>query len=411
MKVTINKSIANGIITAQPSKSYAHRLLIASCLSKQESIIKNVVLSNDILATINCLKALGKDITIIGNENNKKTLIIKNNENYDINKLESIEFNCLESGSTLRFFIPIALLLNKKVIFKGTKKLISRGIQVYEEICNKQNIQIIKEEEKITFIGKLKADNFELVGNISSQFISGLLFALPLLDEDSCINITTTLESKSYVDITIDVLKNAGITIEVKNEKHYYIVGNQEYQALNLSVEGDYSNAAFIDSFNYLNGNVTIEGLNTESFQGDKAYLDLFEKLNQGYCECDIKNCIDLGPILFSFASLKYGGCFKGVNRLRIKESDRIKDIKEELEKFNIELIDLEQENKVIINNKKISKPKDILYGKNDHRIVMALSVMLSIYGGTIEGVEAVNKSYPNFFDDLKCLGIEVEYE
>ena len=135
----------------------------------------------------------------------------------------------------------------------------------------------------------------------------------------------------------------------------------------------------------------------------------MFDKLSEGYYECNIKNCIDLGPILFAFASLKHGGCFNGVNRLRIKESDRVKDIKEELEKFNIEVI--EEENKVIINNKNINKPKDILYGKNDHRIVMALSVMLSVYGGVIDGVEAVNKSYPNFFEDLKSLGIEVDNE
>ena len=407
MKVKINKSNANGSINAQPSKSYAHRLLIASCLSKEESVIKNVVLSNDILATINCIKALGKEVVITGET--VKTVIIKNDVNFNLQEKDEIIFDCLESGSTLRFFIPIALLLNKKVIFKGTKKLISRGIQVYEEICEKQNIEVIKGEETITFIGKLKSDCYNVVGDISSQFISGLLFALPLLEEDSCINITTNLESKNYIDITIDVLKQAGITIEVKDEKTYYIVGNQQYNNLDLIVEGDYSNSAFLDSLNYLDGNVIINGLNKDSYQGDKKYLQLFSKLNEGYYECDIKNCIDLGPILFAFASLKHGGCFIGVNRLRIKESDRIKDIKEELEKFNIEVI--EEENKVIINNKNISKPKDILYGKNDHRIVMSLSIMLSVFGGEIEGIEAVNKSYPNFFNDLKNLGVEVEYE
>ncbi len=407
MKVTIKKSIANGSVNAQPSKSYAHRLLIASSLSNEECVIENIVLSNDILATINCLETLGKVITIKGD--NVKTLIVKNKENYNINDQEELIFNCLESGSTLRFFIPIALLYNKKSVFKGTEKLISRGISIYEEICEKQKIDVIKTKDSITFIGKLQADNFEIEGNISSQFITGLLFALPLLDEDSCINIITELESKNYIDITIDVLKQAGIIIEAKDEKSYYIVGNQKYQSLNCIVEGDYSNSAFIDAFNYLNGNVMINGLNKESYQGDKKYLELFDKLSKGYYECNIKNCIDLGPILFAFASLKHGGCFNGVNRLRIKESDRIKDIKEELEKFNIEVI--EEENKVIINNKNINKPKDILYGKNDHRIVMALSVMLSVYGGVIDGVEAVNKSYPNFFEDLKSLGIEVDYE
>lgn len=407
MKVTINKSVAKGIVQAQPSKSYAHRLLIASALTNEESTIENVVLSNDILATINCIKALGKDVIIKGDY--IKTIIIKNNDNFNIDNKEEIIFDCLESGSTLRFFIPIALLLNKKVIFKGTKKLISRGIQIYEDICATQNIEIIKEEDKITFIGKLQADCFNVLGNISSQFISGLLFALPLLDEDSCITITTPLESKNYIDITIDVLRQSGIIIDQKDDNKYYIIGNQQYGLNNCIVEGDYSNASFIDSFNYLNGEVDIKGLNKESYQGDKVYTNHFEKLNQEYCECDIKNCIDLGPILFAFASLKHGGCFTGVSRLRIKESDRISDIKEELQKFNVEVI--EEDNKVIINNKNIKAPNEILNGKNDHRIVMALSIMLSVYGGMIEGVEAVNKSYPSFFDDLKSLGVEVMYE
>lgn len=407
MKVKINKSIANGIIDAQPSKSYAHRLLIASSLCDDECVISNVVLSNDILATINCIKALGKEVMIVGE--GKKTIIIKKNNNFNINDQNEIVFDCLESGSTLRFFIPIALLLNKKVIFKGTEKLLSRGISVYENICEKQNIQLIKEKTQITFVGKLQADNFVVEGNISSQFITGLLFALPLLDEDSCINIMTSLESKNYIDITLDVLKQAGIVIERKKDSSYFIIGNQKYNKINLTVEGDYSNSAFLETFNYLNGNVLIEGLNKNSYQGDKKYLDIFPKLNQGYYECDIKNCIDLGPILFCFASLKHGGCFTGVNRLRIKESDRIKDIKEELEKFNV--IVTEEDNKVIINNKMITKPNVILNGKNDHRLVMALSIMLTVFGGEIEGVEAINKSYPDFFNDLQKLGIEVIYD
>ncbi len=407
MLVTINKSIANGIIDAQPSKSYAHRLLIAACLSQEDSIIRNVVLSNDILATINCIKTLGKEIIIEGDY--KKTIYIKNDNTFNINDYDELVFNCLESGSTLRFFIPIALLLNKKVKFVGTEKLISRGIQVYEDICINQGIEIIKEKDSITFNGKLLSDNFQIQGNISSQFITGLLYALPLLPEDSSINIITNLESRNYIDITIDVLKQAGIVIERNNDFSYNIIGSQKYYGLDYSVEGDYSNSAFIDCFNYLNGSVTINGLNKNSYQGDKQYIQFFEQLNNGYCECNIKNCIDLGPILFCFAGLKHGGCFTGVSRLRIKESDRIGDIKEELEKFNIEVI--EEEDKVIIKNDNISKPNSILNGKNDHRIVMALSIMLSVYGGKIDGVEAVNKSYPSFFDDLKTLGIEVLYE
>jgi len=407
MKVRIEKGTANGVIKAQPSKSYTHRLLIACALSKKESEVKNIVLSNDILATINCIKALGKEVDITGDH--EKTIRIKNNDNFDLKSKDELIFDCLESGSTLRFFIPIALLLNKRVIFTGTKKLISRGIQIYEDICIKQNIQVIKEEDKITFIGSLKPDYFLIPGNISSQFISGLLFALPLLNEDSIITLSTQLESKNYIDITIDVLRQAGIVIENKNELNYYIVSNQEYDLTCCEVEGDYSNAAFIEALNYLNGNVKVIGLNENSYQGDKIYTDLFRKLSKGFYEYNIKDCIDLGPILFAFASLKHGGCFTGVNRLRIKESDRISEIKEELLKFSVDFI--EEEDKVIIKNENIQGPNVTLNGRNDHRIVMALAIMLTKFGGEIEGIEAVNKSYPSFFEDLKSLGIEVKDE
>lgn len=407
MEVTIKKSKAKGEIQAQPSKSYAHRLLIAAGLSHNDCVIENVVLSNDIIATLNCLNTLGKEIEIKGQ--NIKTIIMKNNNSFNLNNINELVFDCLESGSTLRFFIPIALLLNKKVIFKGSEKLISRGIKVYEDICLKQNISITKNNNSIIFEGSLKSDVFNIEGNISSQFISGLLFSLPLLKEDSVINITTNIESKNYIDITIDVLKQAGVLINKINDYRYEIKGNQKYTITNCVVEGDYSNSAFIDCLNYLNGDVLINGLNINSLQGDKKYVELFEKLNNGYYECDISNCIDLGPILFAFASLKHGGCFSGVKRLKIKESDRINDIKEQLEKFGVSLV--EKDNKVIIDNKKIKKPIEKLYGKNDHRIVMALSVMLTCFGGTICGAEAVNKSYPSFFEDLKKLNIGIEYD
>ena len=405
MKVWINKSNASGICISQPSKSYAHRLLIASCLSFDECRVENIVLSNDILATINCIKTLGKEVVVEGEA--IKTLIIKNDKSFNIDNIDELIFDCNESGSTLRFFIPIALTLGKKAIFKGTKRLIERGIKIYEDICAKQNIEIIKQDQSITFIGKLHSDIFEVDGSISSQFITGLLFALPLLEGKSTIKVVSKLESKNYIDITIDVLNKAGINIEVKD--NVYTIENQKYNANVYKTEGDYSNSAFIECFNYLGGKVTIEGLNDLSVQGDKKYLEILPMLDKGYCTVDISNCIDLGPILFCFAALKHGACFTGVSRLKIKESDRIDAVRQELNKFGVEVI--ERDNKVFINNENIHKPKDILYGQNDHRIVMALSVMLTVYGGCINGYEAINKSYPSFFDDLEKLGIEVKYD
>jgi 3-phosphoshikimate 1-carboxyvinyltransferase len=403
MIVKINKSVANGILKAPPSKSYAHRLLISSSLSKENSTISNVELSNDIIATINCLKALGKKIEY--NKDNKTVYI---SHEYNFNELnDEIILDAYESGSTYRFLIPISLLSGKKVIFKGTERLIQRGIGEYENIFKTQNIEIEKYSNYIILKGTLKPGIFELKGNISSQFITGLLFTLPLLNGDSKIILTTNLESKNYVDITIDVLKKSGIFI-TEIENGYEIKGNQIYKPLNMSVEGDHSNAAFLDAFNYIGGKLELNGLNEKSYQGDKVYKGFFEKLSKSYETIDISNCIDLGPILFCFASLMHGGHFVKTSRLKIKESNRIEAVKVELEKFGIEVIELEDE--VFINNKNLHAPNDILYGQNDHRVVMSMSVMASYFGGTITGCEAVRKSYPNFFEDLKKVGIEVTY-
>ena len=403
MIVKINKSVANGILKAPPSKSYAHRLLISSSLSKENSTISNVELSNDITATINCLKALGKKIEY--NKDNK-TVYISHKYNFD-ELDDEIILDAYESGSTYRFLIPISLLSGKKVIFKGTERLIQRGIGEYENIFKTQNIEIEKYSNYIILKGTLKPGVFELKGNISSQFITGLLFTLPLLNGDSKIILTTNLESKNYVDITIDVLKKSGIFI-TEIENGYEIKGNQIYKPLNMSVEGDHSNAAFLDAFNYIGGKLELSGLNEKSYQGDKVYKGFFEKLSKSYETIDISNCIDLGPILFCFASLMHGGHFVKTSRLKIKESNRIEAVKVELEKFGIEVIELEDE--VFINNKNLHAPNDILYGQNDHRVGMSMSVMASYFGGTITGCEAVRKSYPNFFEDLKKVGIEVTY-
>lgn len=401
-KIRIEPSIARGKIVVPPSKSYAHRLLIAAALSNEETVVKNVVLSNDIMATINCLEALGKKITILDSEQNKEIRISNSNI-----LAEELVFDCLESGSTLRFFIPIALLTGKKVKFIGSEKLLSRGLSVYEDLCLKQNINYTKDSTSISFEGILKNGEFNIPGNISSQFITGLLFALPLLNGDSIINITTKLESKNYIDITIEVLKRAGINIDVEDNK-YYIKGNQQYIKNNYIVEGDYSNAAFLEVFNYLGGNVELIGLNKNSYQGDKIYQEYFKLLNTSYQELDISNCIDLGPILFAFASMKHGAKFTNTSRLKIKESDRILAVSSEITKFGVKLSDFSDF--VVVDKQILIKPKNVLFGQNDHRIVMMLSVMASVYGGTIEGIEAVNKSYPSFFKDLESLGIEVHY-
>ena len=400
MRLTINKSIAEGTIIAPPSKSYAHRLLIAAAFSNTESTIKNIELSNDIIATINCLKTLGYNFIY---ENNEIT-INKSKEQLP----DTLEFDCLESGSTLRFMIPIALTTGKNLIFKGTKRLLERGIDTYIELFKNQNIIFEKNSDSIFIKGKLKPGIFKIENTLSSQYITGLMFATTLLEKDSIICIPTNIASKSYIDITIDVLNTLNIKIQ-KKDNQYHIKAKQQYKGGTYTVEGDQSNAAFIDALNYIGGNVKILGLNENSLQGDKIYKELFNILSKGYETIDISNCIDLGPILFGFSGIHFGAHFINTSRLKIKESNRVEDVKKELEKFGIEVIDLE--NEVIIKNDNLHKPTEILEGHKDHRIIMMLAILLTKFSGTINNTEDVSKSYPKFFDDLISLGIEVKNE
>ena len=392
MKRRVEKGRAQGVINAPPSKSFAHRLLICGALAKGQSTICGIADSVDMKATLSCISALGRDFTKTGDT----VSIIGDNMATDR------VFNCYESGSTLRFFIPIALLSGEECTFVGTQRLMSRGIEIYEDIFANQGILCEKNETTLKLKGKLKPDVFSLRGDVSSQFISGLLFALPLLDGDSVINITTQLESSAYIDITIEALKLFGVQIE-KGENSFYVRGNQKYTCANVAVEGDFSNAAFLDGFNLLGGGVSVLGLNESSVQGDRVYRDYFAQIANGNPTIDISMCPDLGPVLFALASVKNGATFVGTKRLKIKESDRAEAMKTELSKFGVEVQVFE--NSVIVGGG-AKAPSTTLCGHNDHRIVMALSLILTLFGGEIEGCRAVTKSYPDFFEDLAKIGI-----
>lgn len=398
MEVKIYKSNPKGTLYVPPSKSYSHRYLLAAMLANNISEISNIYFSKDILATLNCMSSFGCDYKI------KDNSVVINNCN---NKIDNPIFDCNESGSTLRFLIPIALSKYEKVIFKGSKKLISRGIEVYEDIFKNQNIQVIKNEDSILIQGKLHSGTFNVDGSISSQFITGLLFALPLLDGDSVINIIPPLNSKDYVEMTLDVLRKYKIDIEVDNLT-IKIKGNQKYISSDYFVEGDYSNAAFLDAFNYLNGNVNLLGLNKNSLQGDKVYKKYFELLDSGNVTLDIENCIDLGPVLMAFAAIKHGATLIGTNRLKIKESNRAEAMKIELAKVGIK-VDI-NDNEVIIYKGDIYGQNIVFDSHNDHRIVMALSMLSTMFDITIKDYEAVSKSYPHYFKDLEKLGVKIEY-
>lgn len=398
MKVTIEKSTASGRIFAPPSKSMAHRLLICGALS-ENSVISDLSESKDILATIGCLKNMGATIDSDGD-----TVKIGGINPQNING--ETELFCNESGSTLRFLIPVCMMSGKKITLTGSSRLFERPLSVYEEICKEQNIEFIKSANSVTVCGKLKSGDFTVAGNISSQFITGLLFVLPLLCGDSTLTVTGNFESASYVDLTLDAMKSFGVGI-VRKDNVFYIKGNQKYQNTAISVEGDYSNAAFLDAFNVIGGNVSISGLKSDSLQGDRVYSDMFKGLTDGQKCFDLSDCPDLAPVMFAMSAYTGGAEFTGTERLKIKESDRAQAMAEELAKFGIKVT--VNENSVTIHNGSLKTPDCVLYGHNDHRIVMALSLLCSVTGGEIDGAEAVSKSYPDFFRQISQLGIIIK--
>lgn len=421
MRAVIEAKTASGSVSAPPSKSYSHRALIAAGLAKGKSLIHGVLDSEDISATQDCLSLLGIQITaegadrsVQGNTGGQLVCLNPTGENdaakmSEENGEKPLVVPCRESGSTLRFFVPIFLLTGQLVEFQGYGRLMERPMAIYEEICRKQGLLFERAETGILAKGPLKAGTFPVPGNISSQFITGLLFALPLLKEDSRIELLPPVESRSYIAMTLEVLRDFGI--EIKEEGNtLFIPGNQQYKSREYTVEGDYSNAAFLEALGLVSGacdRVQVEGLKENSLQGDKIYRKYFAMLKEGQGPVDIQDCPDLGPVLMAVAAAFSGGHFVNTARLKIKESDRGQVMAEELAKFGITVRCME--NEIIVEKGILQKPKEILQGHNDHRIAMALSVLCTLTGGTIEEAECVKKSYPDFFEDMKKLGTGVE--
>ncbi len=399
MDIKIDRSVARGRITAPPSKSMAHRHIICAALAAGKSIIRNVDLSQDIAATIDCIKALGAKAEIEGN-----TVTVTGEGVGVYQGPEPVDFYCRESGSTMRFFMAIAMLTGKPSRFFGSPTLLSRPFGIYEDICRERGIIFEKKDDHIYVEGRLKPGEYTLPGNVSSQFITGLLFALPFLEGDSMIRLLPPVESGSYVDLTISALRLAGVEIEKANSTTLVVRGGQKCSSVDAAVEGDYSNAAFLEAFNTIGGEVEVEGLDPGSLQGDRVYRGFFEELKNGCPDIDISDCPDLGPVLFAVAAANNGGHFSGTARLKIKESNRGQVMCEELSRFGIEAT--AGENDIVIRAGKLSKPSEPVLGHNDHRIVMSMALLLSRTGGVLSGAEAVRKSYPGFFNDIASLGI-----
>lgn len=425
-EVTIVPKKLSGSLKIPPSKSMAHRAVICAGLSKGTSIIENIEYSDDIIATINAMKALGVDIV------EKKNTLIINGEKIFSKRERTID--CNESGSTLRFIMPIALVKDGESRFLGKGNLGKRPLNVYYEIFDKQGIEYKYEENILnTFIrGNLKPGEFKVKGNISSQFISGLLFALPLLNGDSKIIITTNLESKGYIDLTLSMLSKFGIIIENLGYKEFRIKGNQNYKAFNYRVEGDYSQGAFFFAAGALNNDVVCYDLDDKSKQGDKEVIDILKNMgatlikktttNNDLKECglgfiskslkgvtiDASQCPDIIPAMAVVASLAEGET-KIINgeRLRIKECDRLNAISTELKKLGANIEELE--NSLIINGVKSLKGGKVS-SHNDHRIAMSLAIASTVCEENviIDNGDCVKKSYPNFWNDFISLGGEI---
>lgn len=396
MNVTITPSKASGEIKAPSSKSYAHRLLIGAALADGQSVISDIGLNDDITATISCLKEMGANIEIDGTTAVVDGIMLTE-------KRKKLSLFCNESGSTLRFLIPLSLCYSDEACFTGAGRLMDRPQGVYEELFKTKGCYLEKACKTLVAGGELQSGVYELPGDVSSQFITGLLFTLPLLNGNSEIRLTTPLQSAPYIDITIQVLSLFGVEIS-KTEDGYLIKGEQQYKATELSCEGDWSNGAFLDAFNLAGGNVLVKGLNECSCQGDKIYREFYYQLEEGCPVLDISQCPDLGPVLIACAALKNGARLTGTNRLKIKESDRGEAMKQELIKFGVELET--GEDYIVIPKSSLKAPTEPLCCHNDHRIAMSLAVLCSVTGGTLNNAQCVNKSYPDFFEDIKNLGI-----
>ncbi len=400
MNVKIEKSTARGKVNAPPSKSFAHRLIICAALAGG-SRVRGLEESEDILATLDCVASC------LGAKYEKQGADVVFGES-DAYGAARGALMCRESGSTMRFFIPLCLVKNTECKLYGAGKLLSRPMSVYENICREQGLTFAHEGDHIRVCGPMRAGRFTVPGNISSQFISGLMFALPLLAGDSEICIVPPLDSKPYIDITMEALAAFGIKAVWKDEYTIYIAGGQKYTPADETVEGDYSNAAFLSAFNLFGGDVDVAGLKEGSVQGDKAYIEHFKLLAEGTPIIDISDCPDLAPILMSVAAVKNGVHLTGTARLKIKESDRGAVMAAELAKFGVPVT--VYENDILVHGGHLRAPSEPLFGHNDHRVVMSMAVLASLTGGEIAGAEACKKSYPAFFDVIKKLGIEVTH-
>ena len=405
MNVTIAPAQLKGTVTPPPSKSQAHRLIIAAALSDGFCKLSNVDLSEDIQATLRCMRTLDADASADGT-------IIRGADLVDGHEEPAPEvMDCGESGSTLRFLIPVALALKGGGKFTGHGRLMERPQEPYFALFREKSIFYEQKDGVLTVRGKLTPGVYTLPGNVSSQFITGLLYALPLLEGDSEIRLTTDLESRGYVDMTLDALDKFGVKAEYDGKRTFRVPGNQYYQHQNLAIEADWSNAAFWYGARFLGSPVEIGGLDQASVQGDRAIAGFYEQMRgKGSLELDMSQCPDLVPPLAAMAALRAGETTAILNagRLRIKESDRLATVTEVLNALGAQVE--EYEDYLVIHGRERLAGGVTVSGHNDHRIAMmaAIAAIRCEAPVSITGAECVKKSYPRFWEDYRRLGGEL---
>lgn len=428
-KVKIYPAKLAGTVQVPSSKSMGHREIICAGLAGGTSIVDNISMSKDIEATMRVLRAMNVSVDEIPSMLEGRKALQITGTGHPIAAADNVD--CGESGSTLRFFIPLGANLGCPLTFIGHGKLVSRPLQAYYDILDKQFVQYFNDNGNLplTVNGHLMPGKFELPGDVSSQFVSGLLFALPLLKGDSEIIITSPLESASYVDMTLNCLAKYGVKVENADgaHRHYFVPGKQHFKAQDSKVEGDWSQAAFWTVGGALGAGITASGVDFESLQGDKAVVEIMQRMGADISKnadsvtvnssatqatvIDASNCPDIIPVLTVLAAVSEGTT-KIINagRLRIKECDRLAAMTSELNKMGAEITE-EAEGLTITG-----KPEGLRGGVeadawNDHRIAMSLAIAAQCCKEPIilTGAGSVSKSYPDFWEDYKSVGGKIE--
>ena len=408
----------SGVLAAPPSKSMAHRAVLCAALADGESRLTGLAHSQDIDATLGAAAALGAQV-----EAGESWARIAGAAPL---QAPAAPVDCCESGSTLRFLIPLAALTGRPVAFTGRGRLMQRPQSVYQELFASQGLRFGQEGDTLTVAGPLRPGCFSLAGDVSSQFISGLLFALPLLDGDSRLRLKPPVESRSYIEMTRAAQSRFGVASAWLDEYTLAVPGGQAYRPRDMAIEGDWSQAAFPAALGVLAGDVTVTGLEPGTLQGDAVILDIlrrcggraeavpggvrFQKSALHGTKIDLADCPDLGPILMALGLLCEGETLiTNAGRLRLKESDRIAAMEQELRKLGGRIES--DGGTVTVRRSALHAPAGPLWGHNDHRVVMSLTVLAAAAGlpVQIDGAEAVAKSWPGFFAAVRQLGVEVQ--